>query len=186
MLGPGTEKQTTTFWGTGASIIHRSLHTRRASHDVAEHPHMHATRRIYRAKSLILRLQSWLYGKVIQAWEPDAVALHSSRGFENSSSKLLMRLSVIASDLMGERQHTSADSHPDNHEVRYAVSFSVVPGRHGSCASVWPQQIAPTEAVGPGSRSAATSCCADRSWPFSVQQPQPRICGESQVVGGGG
>ena len=63
---------------------------------------MHAAR----AKSQLWHMQSWLYGKVIQAWEPEAVALHSSRGFENSFSKLLMRLSVIASDLMGESQHS--------------------------------------------------------------------------------
>ena len=45
--------------------------------------------------------QSWLYGKVIERFEPEAVALHSSRGYETSFSKTLMRWSVVASDILG-------------------------------------------------------------------------------------
>ena len=45
--------------------------------------------------------QSWLYGKVIGLVEPPAVALDSSQGYETPSSKLLMRWSVLASDLAG-------------------------------------------------------------------------------------
>ena len=37
--------------------------------------------------------QSWLYGKVVAAFEPDAVA-SASRGYETQSSRLLMRYSV--------------------------------------------------------------------------------------------
>ena len=42
--------------------------------------------------------QSWLYGKVVAAFEPDAVRLTASRGYETDSSKRLMRYSVIVSD----------------------------------------------------------------------------------------
>lgn len=46
-------------------------------------------------------LQSWLYGKAIQHVEPDAVALHTSHGYETQSSKTLMRWSVVVSDILG-------------------------------------------------------------------------------------
>lgn len=46
-------------------------------------------------------MQSWLFGKAIQALDADAVALHTSQGYETQHSKFLMRLSVIASDLLG-------------------------------------------------------------------------------------
>lgn len=42
--------------------------------------------------------QSWLYGKAVAAFEPDAVRLTASRGYETDSSKRLMRYSVIVSD----------------------------------------------------------------------------------------
>ncbi|KAL3139491.1 hypothetical protein ABBQ38_003815 [Trebouxia sp. C0009 RCD-2024] len=44
--------------------------------------------------------QSWLFGTAIHALDPDAVALHTSQGYETQHSKFLMRLSVIASDLL--------------------------------------------------------------------------------------
>ena len=47
-------------------------------------------------------LQSWLYGKAIEHFEPAALALSESHGYENSSSKHLMRLSVLASDIIGK------------------------------------------------------------------------------------
>lgn len=47
-------------------------------------------------------MQSWLFGKVIQVVDPDAVALHTSRGYETGYSKLLLRLSVIISDVLGK------------------------------------------------------------------------------------
>ena len=46
-------------------------------------------------------MQSWLFGKAINALDPDAVALHTSQGYETQHSKFLMRLSVVASDLLG-------------------------------------------------------------------------------------
>jgi len=39
-------------------------------------------------------------GKVAQVLEPDLVALHTSRGYESSSSKLFMRMTVIIADLL--------------------------------------------------------------------------------------
>jgi alpha-1,3-glucosyltransferase len=44
--------------------------------------------------------QSWLFGKTIQNMEPEAVALHSSRGYETPSSKVLMRWTAIVADLV--------------------------------------------------------------------------------------
>ncbi|GAB4815387.1 hypothetical protein N2152v2_002433 [Parachlorella kessleri] len=44
--------------------------------------------------------QSWLYGKVIQLLDPEAVALGTSRGYETSFSKLLMRWTVVFSDVV--------------------------------------------------------------------------------------
>jgi len=44
--------------------------------------------------------QSWLFGKILQNIEPEAVALHSSRGYETPSSKVLMRWTAIAADLV--------------------------------------------------------------------------------------
>ena len=46
-------------------------------------------------------LQSWLCGKALELIEPQAVALNSSRGYETQSSKILMRWTVLASDLLG-------------------------------------------------------------------------------------
>lgn len=56
-------------------------------------------------------MQSWLFGKAIQLSEPDAVALHTSQGYESPHSKFLMRLTVIASDLLGESCHISKSAH---------------------------------------------------------------------------
>ena len=47
-------------------------------------------------------LQSWLCGKVVNLFEPEAVELHISRGYESASSKLLMRWTVVAFDLIGD------------------------------------------------------------------------------------
>ena len=44
--------------------------------------------------------QSFVYGAVIAQIEPEAVALHTSRGYETYSSRLLMRWSALVSDLV--------------------------------------------------------------------------------------
>ncbi|KAK8446015.1 hypothetical protein SEVIR_9G420500v4 [Setaria viridis] len=44
--------------------------------------------------------QSLLHGRIINASLPDAVALRSSRGYESPESKLLMRWTVLSSDLL--------------------------------------------------------------------------------------
>ena len=46
-------------------------------------------------------MQSWVYGKAIQLFEPGAIALFTSRGYEMPSSKTLMRWSVVISDILG-------------------------------------------------------------------------------------
>ena len=43
-------------------------------------------------------LQSWLAGKYVAAFEPEALALVSSRGYESPSSKMLLRQTVLAAD----------------------------------------------------------------------------------------
>ena len=52
--------------------------------------------------SCLLCMQSWLFGQAIHSIEPDAVALHTSHGYESPHSKFLMRLTVIASDILGK------------------------------------------------------------------------------------
>nr|CAB3500937.1 unnamed protein product [Digitaria exilis] len=44
--------------------------------------------------------QSLLHGRIINASLPEAVALRSSRGYESPESKLLMRWTVLSSDLL--------------------------------------------------------------------------------------
>ncbi|KAL0040929.1 hypothetical protein WJX79_010386 [Trebouxia sp. C0005] len=44
--------------------------------------------------------QSWLFGQAIRSIEPDAVALHTSHGYESPHSKFLMRLTVVVSDIL--------------------------------------------------------------------------------------
>lgn len=48
----------------------------------------------------MLPTQSWLCGKAIQWFAPEAVALDTSHGYESYDSKLLMRWSVIACDVL--------------------------------------------------------------------------------------
>ena len=46
--------------------------------------------------------QSWLHGTfLVGPAEPAALEFHASRGYESPSSKLLMRWSVVLSDLVG-------------------------------------------------------------------------------------
>lgn len=52
--------------------------------------------------SYLLCMQSWLFGQAIHSIEPDAVTLHFSHGYESPHSKFLMRLTVIASDILGK------------------------------------------------------------------------------------
>ncbi len=47
-------------------------------------------------------MQSWLCGKLLQLFDSDAVALHTSRGYETEQSKAWMRQSVIAADILGD------------------------------------------------------------------------------------
>ena len=56
-------------------------------------------------------MQSWLHGKAIQQFEPETVELHTSRGYETQHSKLLLRWSVILSDLTCEPLN-GTDVHP--------------------------------------------------------------------------
>ncbi|CAD7705072.1 unnamed protein product [Ostreobium quekettii] len=44
--------------------------------------------------------QSWLYGHVLRQFDPDMIALKTSEGYETSYSKLLMRWSVVVTDVL--------------------------------------------------------------------------------------
>lgn len=44
--------------------------------------------------------QSWLHGRIIYFLDPAAVALNSSRGYEDARSKFLMRWTVLSSDIL--------------------------------------------------------------------------------------
>lgn len=48
----------------------------------------------------LLPAQSWLAGKYVQMFEPAALELESSRGYESGSSKMLLRHTVLASDAL--------------------------------------------------------------------------------------
>lgn len=47
-------------------------------------------------------LQSWVHGQLIKQFEPEAVELYKSQGYETPSSKHLMRLTVLLSDVLSE------------------------------------------------------------------------------------
>jgi hypothetical protein len=48
-------------------------------------------------------LQSYIHGQFLLRYEPEAVALYTSQGYETASSKRLMRATVLASDFAGEQ-----------------------------------------------------------------------------------
>ena len=46
--------------------------------------------------------QSWAHGQMLLRLEPEAVQLVKSHGYETDSSKLVMRMTVILSDVLGK------------------------------------------------------------------------------------
>lgn len=51
--------------------------------------------------------QSWLHGRLLGLFDPKAVELHTSRGYETPRSKLLMRWTVLLSDIAGPPCHAT-------------------------------------------------------------------------------
>eukprot|EP00882_Tetradesmus_deserticola_P034056 GHRQ01038960.1.p2 GENE.GHRQ01038960.1~~GHRQ01038960.1.p2 ORF type:complete len:127 (+),score=20.37 GHRQ01038960.1:496-876(+) len=49
--------------------------------------------------------QSFVHGQFVKRFDPAAVALHSSRGYESYYSKQLLRWTVILSDVLSECTH---------------------------------------------------------------------------------
>lgn len=49
-----------------------------------------------------MHLQSWVHGQVLQHFDPQAVELFQSHGYESASSKKVMRASVLVSDMLCE------------------------------------------------------------------------------------
>ena len=84
------------YWG----LDYPPLTAYQVSHELSM-PGMPAER--VTSRMLCAVLQSWLYGKAIEHFEPEAVALGSSRGYETPASKTLLRWSVVASDVLGAR-----------------------------------------------------------------------------------
>ena len=59
---------------------------------------------VARFQTLLTRaytLQSWICGKIIQLFDPEAIALVSSKGYETPLSKFLMRMTVVIADVLG-------------------------------------------------------------------------------------
>jgi hypothetical protein len=51
---------------------------------------------------IYLLLQSWVHGKFMQFFDPAAVELTASRGYESYKSKYLMRWTVVLSDILSK------------------------------------------------------------------------------------
>ena len=103
MLFSGTETPVSTIWSTGVWTIPRSVLTRQALRCMAV-----ACCSLQCVTTINFLLQSWLCGKVIGRFDPAAVALNSSSGYETPFSKSLMRWTVIAADILGESCCVSA------------------------------------------------------------------------------
>lgn len=77
-------------------------------------------------------MQSWLFGKAMNALDPATVALHTSQGYETQHSKFLMRLTVMASDLLGTfdthktKPHLQADALTDEARCSLPPSSATV------------------------------------------------------------
>ena len=48
----------------------------------------------------VVPMQSWLHGQILLRYEPEAVELIKSHGYETASSKRIMRLVVLLSDIL--------------------------------------------------------------------------------------
>jgi hypothetical protein len=62
-------------------------------------------------------LQSYVHGLFVRHFDPAAVALHTSRGYETYFSKQLLRWTVILSDLLSECRRSLSSSHNSHTEV---------------------------------------------------------------------
>ena len=103
----GTLRQSTIILATGAWIIRLSAHTRCSTfalHWLSECRISLLTMPIFPGDVL----QSWLYGKAFERYEPEAVALGKSHGYESADSKRFMRHSVLVADLLGEDSFAQA------------------------------------------------------------------------------
>jgi alpha-1,3-glucosyltransferase len=56
-------------------------------------------------------MQSYVHGLFVGQFDPAAVALHTSRGYETYFSKQLLRWTVILSDLLSEGPQSLSSSH---------------------------------------------------------------------------
>lgn len=104
----GTGRRQTTTCSTGASTTRPSRRIRHVTNRSAAALHglqsVHCTAcRMADVSLLVDAPQSWLYGWALLAFDPAAFDLHKSRGYETPWSKLLLRWSVLFSDLIGRR-----------------------------------------------------------------------------------
>ena len=133
-------------------------------------------------------LQSWLYGKVIERLEPEAMALGESHGYETASSKRFMRQSVMLSDLIGVSAPALACLRAAQHSISQGNLTSCwIPDSAGS-STVGLQESLLRRYLSRNGRPDAAWCTyaasatADRSRPLPIQLHQPRSCGDSRPV----
>lgn len=92
-------------------------------------------------------MQSWLFGKAMNALDPDAVALHTSQGYETQHSKFLMRLTVIASDLLGTSDTDKAQPHLQADALTDEPCCSLLPSSATVSTGFWQQEDAARAAM---------------------------------------
>lgn len=92
-------------------------------------------------------MQSLLFGKAIHALDSDAVALHTSQGYETQHSKFLMRLSVIASDLLGKSDTDKSKPHLQADALTNEARCSLLSSSAAVSKGFWRQEDTARAAV---------------------------------------
>ena len=107
--------------------------------------------------------------------DPDAVALHTSRGYETNHSKFLMRLSVIASDLLSKPDICFCQcpafkqcSAYDWFTLIDVACCSLLSGGFALSEGLCWSQVTATAAMVAPDGTASTSSPAHRPWPLPV------------------
>lgn len=102
-------------------------------------------------------MQSWLFGKALSALDADAVALHTSQGYETQHSKFLMRLTVTASDLLGTFDIDKAKPHLQADALTDEACCSLSPSSATVSKGFWQEEDTARAAV-VALDGAATAC----------------------------
>ena len=92
-------------------------------------------------------MQSWLFGTAMNVLDQDAVALQTSQGYETQHSKFLMRLTVIASDLLGTSDTDEAKPHLQADALTDEARCSLLPSSATLSKGFWQQDDTARAAV---------------------------------------